>query len=137
MPLFVEICTKFIEAKGEKNIVFVNVKLLLMVIKAYSTSGIETEGIYRVSGSRVHADGLLAKFLSNPTASLDLAAMDIPIYNVTTALKTFLTDHLPPLIPQSVVDELHGLACRCTRPAPVLRVIHNLGKVVYSSGAQS
>ncbi|GAV04771.1 hypothetical protein RvY_14997 [Ramazzottius varieornatus] len=87
VPLFVELCTKFIEAKG-----------------------IETEGIYRVSGSRVHADGLLAKFLSNPTASLDLAAMDIPIYNVTTALKTFLTDHLPPLIPQSVVDELHGLA---------------------------
>ena len=73
--------------------------------------GIETEGVYRVSGSRVHADALLNKFLSNPSAPLDLYTLDIPIYNVTTALKTFFTEHLPPLVPQSIIDQLHNLAC--------------------------
>lgn len=74
-------------------------------------SGIDTEGVYRVSGSRVHADQLLAKFLANPS-SVDLVAMDIPIYNVTTALKTYLTDQTPPVIPQSFVDDLHELNCK-------------------------
>ncbi|XP_055343259.1 rho GTPase-activating protein 190-like isoform X2 [Paramacrobiotus metropolitanus] len=82
IPLFIEMCIKFIENRG-----------------------IDTEGIYRVSGSRVHADQLLHKFLSHP-ASVDLYAMDIPIYNVTTALKTYLVEQTPPVIPQSFIDEL-------------------------------
>jgi hypothetical protein len=53
----------------------------------------------------------LSKFLSHPS-TVDLYAMDIPIYNVTTAMKTYLTDHTPAVIPQSVVDELHDLSCK-------------------------
>lgn len=38
--------------------------------------------------------------------------MDVPIANVTTALKAYMTEQTPPVIPQSFVDELHDLNCK-------------------------
>lgn len=73
-------------------------------------SGMDVEGIYRIPGSRVHADNLLAKYLSSPS-SIDLEEMDIAICSVTSALKTYLSEHIPPVIPKSFLDELTDSNC--------------------------
>lgn len=84
LPLLVEKCVQFIEAEG-----------------------LDSEGIYRVPGNRVHVDQLIAKF--NEDNNVDFNTLDIPVNAAATALKDHLKQ-LPPLLPQNKMEELTSIA---------------------------
>lgn len=94
VPLFVEICVKFIEQEG-----------------------LDSEGIYRVPGNRAHVDLLYQKF--DEEADVDIEKLDIPVNAVATALKDFFSKRLPPLFSAEVMTELEEIAAPGNRPLQV------------------
>lgn len=84
VPLFLEKCVSFIEVEG-----------------------LDSEGIYRVPGNKVHVEQLTTKFKED--SSVNFAELDIPVNAAATALKDYLKQ-LPPLLPQNQLLELTTIA---------------------------
>nr|XP_045582145.1 rho GTPase-activating protein 190-like isoform X11 [Procambarus clarkii] len=84
VPLFLEKCVYFIEVEG-----------------------LDSEGIYRVPGNKVHVEQLTTKFKEDN--AVDFAELDIPVNAAATALKDYLKQ-LPPLLPQIQLMELTTIA---------------------------
>ncbi|XP_055390265.1 rho GTPase-activating protein 190 isoform X3 [Condylostylus longicornis] len=85
IPIFLHKCIQFIEKEG-----------------------LDSEGIYRVPGNRVHVDLLFQKFEEDPNVVVD--ALDVPVNAVATALKDFFSKRLPPLFDKDLMAELEDIA---------------------------
>lgn len=81
IPVFIEKCVEYIE-----------------------TTGMTTEGIYRVSGNKSEMDSLQRQF--DQDHSLDLAEKDFTVNTVAGALKSFFAELPDPLVPYTVQTEL-------------------------------
>lgn len=96
VPLFLEKCIYFIELEG-----------------------LDSEGIYRVPGNKVHVEQLTTKFKED--SNVNFAELDIPVNAAATALKDYLKQ-LPPLLPQSQLVELTTIASIGDRSLRLLRL---------------
>ncbi|XP_063868035.1 rho GTPase-activating protein 190-like isoform X18 [Scylla paramamosain] len=96
VPLFLEKCVYFIELEG-----------------------LDSEGIYRVPGNKVHVEQLTTKFKED--GNVNFAELDIPVNAAATALKDYLKQ-LPPLLPQSQLMELTTIASIGDRSLRLLRL---------------
>lgn len=96
VPLFLEKCVSFIEVEG-----------------------LDSEGIYRVPGNKVHVEQLTTKFKED--SSVNFAELDIPVNAAATALKDYLKQ-LPPLLPQNQLLELTTIASIGDRSLRLLRL---------------
>ncbi|XP_069168240.1 rho GTPase-activating protein 190 isoform X13 [Procambarus clarkii] len=96
VPLFLEKCVYFIEVEG-----------------------LDSEGIYRVPGNKVHVEQLTTKFKEDN--AVDFAELDIPVNAAATALKDYLKQ-LPPLLPQIQLMELTTIASIGDRSLRLLRL---------------
>ncbi|XP_061575370.1 rho GTPase-activating protein 35 [Cololabis saira] len=81
IPVFIEKCIRFIE-----------------------TTGISTEGIYRVSGNKSEMESLQRQF--DQDHHLDLVEKDFSINTVAGAMKAFFSELPDPLVPYSMQAEL-------------------------------
>ncbi|KAM3910498.1 rho GTPase-activating protein 35 [Leptodactylus fuscus] len=81
IPVFIEKCVEYIE-----------------------TTGMSTEGIYRVSGNKSEMDSLQRQF--DQDHNLDLAEKDFTVNTVAGALKSFFAELPDPLVPYTVQSEL-------------------------------
>ncbi|XP_072288057.1 rho GTPase-activating protein 35 [Pyxicephalus adspersus] len=81
IPVFIEKCVEYIE-----------------------TTGMSTEGIYRVSGNKSEMDSLQRQF--DQDHNLDLAEKDFTINTVAGALKSFFAELPDPLVPYNLQTEL-------------------------------
>ncbi|KAM6933455.1 rho GTPase-activating protein 35 [Xenentodon cancila] len=81
IPVFIEKCIRFIE-----------------------TTGISTEGIYRVSGNKSEMESLQRQF--DQDHNLDLVEKDFSINTVAGAMKAFFSELPDPLVPYSMQAEL-------------------------------
>ncbi|XP_066550074.1 rho GTPase-activating protein 5 [Amia ocellicauda] len=81
IPVFIEKCVDFIES-----------------------TGLTTEGLYRVSGNKTDQDNIQKQF--DQDHSVDLMAMDVAVNAVAGALKAFFADLPDPLIPYNLHPEL-------------------------------
>ncbi|KAK4312268.1 hypothetical protein Pmani_016281 [Petrolisthes manimaculis] len=84
VPLFLEKCVQFIE-----------------------TEGLDSEGIYRVPGNKVHVEQLTTKFKEDN--GVVFGELDVPVNAAATALKDYLKQ-IPPLLPQVQLEELTSIA---------------------------
>lgn len=96
VPLFLEKCVVFIEMEG-----------------------LDSEGIYRVPGNKVHVEQLTTKFKEDNT--VNFAELDIPVNAAATALKDYLKQ-LPPLLPQNQLLDLTTIASIGDRSLRLLRL---------------
>ncbi|XP_050734656.1 rho GTPase-activating protein 190-like isoform X10 [Eriocheir sinensis] len=96
VPLFLEKCVYFIELEG-----------------------LDSEGIYRVPGNKVHVEQLTTKFKED--SNVNFAELDIPVNAAATALKDYLKQ-LPPLLPQNQLMELTTIASIGDRSLRLLRL---------------
>ncbi|XP_069950016.1 rho GTPase-activating protein 190-like isoform X15 [Cherax quadricarinatus] len=96
VPLFLEKCVYFIEVEG-----------------------LDSEGIYRVPGNKVHVEQLTTKFKEDN--AVNFAELDIPVNAAATALKDYLKQ-LPPLLPQNQLMELTTIASIGDRSLRLLRL---------------
>jgi len=105
IPIFLNKCVEFIEKEG-----------------------LDSEGIYRVPGSRAHVDMLFQRFEegkiwchmyvgilltsceSCTDTKTEIDALDIPVNAVATALKDFFSKRLPPLFSKDIIKELEEIA---------------------------
>uniref|UniRef100_A0A8C4R674 Rho GTPase activating protein 5 n=1 Tax=Eptatretus burgeri TaxID=7764 RepID=A0A8C4R674_EPTBU len=81
VPLFVEKCVEFIE-----------------------TNGLNTEGLYRVSGNKADQENL--QLIFEKDNSVDFAKLNISVHSVTGVLKSFFTGLDEPLLPYDIQKEL-------------------------------
>uniref|UniRef100_UPI00398E596B rho GTPase-activating protein 5 isoform X1 n=1 Tax=Pristiophorus japonicus TaxID=55135 RepID=UPI00398E596B len=81
VPHFIERCVEYIES-----------------------TGLSTEGLYRVSGNRTDQDNIQRQF--DQDHNIDLVAMDVTVNAVAGALKAFFADLPEPLIPYNLHSEL-------------------------------
>ncbi|XP_014049823.1 rho GTPase-activating protein 5 [Salmo salar] len=81
IPLFIEKCVDYIER-----------------------TGLNTEGLYRVSGNKTDQDNIQKQF--DQDHSVDLIVMDVAVNAVAGALKAFFADLPDPLIPYILHPEL-------------------------------
>ncbi|XP_068106178.1 rho GTPase-activating protein 35 [Hyperolius riggenbachi] len=81
IPIFIEKCVEYIE-----------------------TTGMSTEGLYRVCGNKAEMDALQRQF--DQDHSLDLAEKDFTINAVAGALKSFFAELPDPLVPYNLQTEL-------------------------------
>ncbi|XP_064783915.1 rho GTPase-activating protein 5 [Oncorhynchus masou masou] len=81
IPLFIEKCVDYIER-----------------------TGLNTEGLYRVSGNKTDQDNIQKQF--DQDHSMDLIVMDVAVNAVAGALKAFFADLPDPLIPYILHPEL-------------------------------
>lgn len=81
VPAFIERCVEYIESTGLNN-----------------------EGLYRVSGNRTDQDNIQRQF--DQDHNIDLVAMDVTVNAVAGALKAFFSDLPEPLIPYNLHSEL-------------------------------
>ncbi|XP_026085471.1 LOW QUALITY PROTEIN: rho GTPase-activating protein 5 [Carassius auratus] len=81
IPLFIEKCVDYIES-----------------------TGLTTEGLYRVSGNKTDQDNIQKQF--DQDHSVDLIVMDVAVNAVAGALKAFFADLPDPLIPYCLHPEL-------------------------------
>ncbi|XP_059469346.1 rho GTPase-activating protein 190 isoform X13 [Neocloeon triangulifer] len=92
VPLIIEKCVQFIESEG-----------------------VDSEGIYRVPGNRAHVELLFQKLEEDP--NVNVAALDIPVNAVATALKDFFSKRLPPIFTEEAMDELENISVDKARRA--------------------
>ncbi|KAG7483949.1 hypothetical protein MATL_G00043740 [Megalops atlanticus] len=81
IPLFIDKCIRYIEA-----------------------TGINTEGIYRVSGNKAEMESMQRQF--DQDHSLDLVEKDFTVNTVAGAMKSFFSELPEPLVPYSMQTEL-------------------------------
>ncbi|XP_037533433.1 rho GTPase-activating protein 35 isoform X2 [Nematolebias whitei] len=81
IPVFIEKCIRFIE-----------------------TTGLSTEGIYRVSGNKAEIESVQRQFEQDH--NLDLVEKDFTINTVAGAMKAFFSELPDPLVPYSMQTEL-------------------------------
>ncbi|XP_019844517.2 rho GTPase-activating protein 190 isoform X2 [Bactrocera dorsalis] len=81
---------------------------LIRCVEFIEKEGLDSEGIYRVPGSRGHVDLLFQKFEEDPHTVIDV--LDIPVNAVATALKDFFSKRLPPLFSKDIIKELEDIA---------------------------
>ncbi|KAG8448430.1 hypothetical protein GDO86_015502 [Hymenochirus boettgeri] len=81
IPVFIEKCVEYIE-----------------------TTGMTTEGIYRVSGNKSEMEALQRQF--DQDHNLDLAEKDFTVNTVAGALKSFFSELPDPLVPYNMQTEL-------------------------------
>ncbi|XP_068241328.1 rho GTPase-activating protein 190 isoform X21 [Palaemon carinicauda] len=96
VPLFLEKCVVFIEMEG-----------------------LDSEGIYRVPGNKVHVEQLTTKFKEDN--AVNFTELDIPVNAAATALKDYLKQ-LPPLLPQNQLLDLTTIASIGDRSLRLLRL---------------
>ncbi|KAM4589800.1 rho GTPase-activating protein 35 [Fundulus diaphanus] len=80
IPVFIEKCIRFIE-----------------------TTGLSTEGIYRVSGNKAEIEGMQRQFEQDHNLDLE---KDLSINTVAGAMKAFFSELPEPLVPYSMQTEL-------------------------------
>ncbi|XP_054885069.1 rho GTPase-activating protein 35 [Poeciliopsis prolifica] len=80
VPVFIEKCIRFIE-----------------------TTGLSTEGIYRVSGNKAEIEGMQRQFEQDHNLDLE---KDLSINTVAGAMKAFFSELPEPLVPYSMQTEL-------------------------------
>ncbi|XP_047246986.1 rho GTPase-activating protein 35 isoform X2 [Girardinichthys multiradiatus] len=80
IPVFIEKCIRFIE-----------------------TTGLSTEGIYRVSGNKAEIEGMQRQFEQDHNLDLE---KDLSINTVAGAMKAFFSELPEPLVPYSMQPEL-------------------------------
>lgn len=103
---------------------------LIKCVEFIEKEGLDSEGIYRVPGSRAHVDTLFQRFEDGKFAirkysytnilihglfySTDtntvIDVLDIPVNAVATALKDFFSKRLPPLFSKDIIKELEEIA---------------------------
>ncbi|XP_067638454.1 rho GTPase-activating protein 190 isoform X3 [Eurosta solidaginis] len=83
-------------------------QFLIRCVEFIEKEGLDSEGIYRVPGSRAHVDLLFQKFEEDPQTLIDV--LDIPVNAVATALKDFFSKRLPPLFSKDIIKELEDIA---------------------------
>ncbi|KAF2350329.1 Rho GTPase-activating protein domain [Trinorchestia longiramus] len=98
VPLFIDKCIQFIELEG-----------------------LDSEGIYRVPGNKIHVEHLSTKFKED--SSIDFTTLDVPVNAAATALKDYLKQ-LPPLLPQSKMEQLTAIAGNPGRPSSAGTCVH-------------
>ncbi|KAL9878907.1 rho GTPase-activating protein 190 isoform 2-T9 [Glossina fuscipes fuscipes] len=81
---------------------------LIKCIEYIEKEGLDSEGIYRVPGSRAHVDLLFQKFEEDANTVIEL--LDIPVNAVATALKDFFSKRLPSLFSKDIIKELEEIA---------------------------
>lgn len=81
IPIFIEKCIRFIE-----------------------TTGLSTEGIYRVSGNKAEMESMQREF--DKDHNLDLVEKDFTMNTVAGAMKAFFSELPEPLVPYSMQGEL-------------------------------
>ncbi|XP_023032667.1 rho GTPase-activating protein 190 isoform X7 [Drosophila willistoni] len=81
---------------------------LIKCVEFIEKEGLDSEGIYRVPGSRAHVDMLFQRFEEDPNTVIDV--LDIPVNAVATALKDFFSKRLPPLFSKDIIKELEEIA---------------------------
>lgn len=81
IPLFIEMCIHYIE-----------------------TTGLSTEGIYRVSGNKAEMESMQRQFDQDP--NIDLVEKDMSVNTVAGALKSFFSELPDPLVPYSMQVDL-------------------------------
>ncbi|XP_048016328.1 rho GTPase-activating protein 35 [Megalobrama amblycephala] len=81
IPLFIEKCIRYIE-----------------------TTGLSTEGIYRVSGNKAEMESMQRQFDQDP--NIDLIEKDLSVNTVAGAMKSFFSELPDPLVPYSMQVEL-------------------------------
>uniref|UniRef100_A0A1A9W961 Rho-GAP domain-containing protein n=1 Tax=Glossina brevipalpis TaxID=37001 RepID=A0A1A9W961_9MUSC len=83
---------------------------LIKCIEYIEKEGLDSEGIYRVPGSRAHVDLLFQKFEEDANTVIEL--LDIPVNAVATALKDFFSKRLPSLFSKDIIKEMEEIAGR-------------------------
>ncbi|XP_013102689.1 rho GTPase-activating protein 190 isoform X2 [Stomoxys calcitrans] len=99
------------ESQFEKLMISDKVEIPIFLIKCIEyieKEGLDSEGIYRVPGSRAHVDLLFQKFEEDSNTVIEL--LDIPVNAVATALKDFFSKRLPPLFSKDIIKELEEVA---------------------------
>ncbi|XP_030378976.1 rho GTPase-activating protein 190 isoform X2 [Scaptodrosophila lebanonensis] len=81
---------------------------LIKCVEFIEKEGLDSEGIYRVPGSRAHVDMLFQRFEEDVNTIIDV--LDIPVNAVATALKDFFSKRLPPLFSKDIIKELEEIA---------------------------
>ncbi|XP_066514754.1 rho GTPase-activating protein 35 [Hoplias malabaricus] len=81
IPLFIEKCIRYIEG-----------------------TGLNTEGIYRVSGNKAEMESMQRQFDQDP--NLDLVEKDMSVNTVAGAMKSFFSELPDPLVPYNMQVEL-------------------------------
>ncbi|KAL7744220.1 hypothetical protein ACLKA6_009185 [Drosophila palustris] len=81
---------------------------LIKCVEFIEKEGLDSEGIYRVPGSRAHVDMLFQRFEEDTNTIIDV--LDIPVNAVATALKDFFSKRLPPLFSKDIIKELEEIA---------------------------
>ncbi|KAH8387849.1 hypothetical protein KR093_009865 [Drosophila rubida] len=81
---------------------------LIKCVEFIEKEGLDSEGIYRVPGSRAHVDMLFQRFEEDTNTVIDV--LDIPVNAVATALKDFFSKRLPPLFSKDIIKELEEIA---------------------------
>ncbi|XP_017963047.1 rho GTPase-activating protein 190 isoform X10 [Drosophila navojoa] len=81
---------------------------LIKCVEFIEKEGLDSEGIYRVPGSRAHVDMLFQRFEDDTNTIIDV--LDIPVNAVATALKDFFSKRLPPLFSKDIIKELEEIA---------------------------
>jgi len=104
---------------------------LVKCVQFIEKEGLDSEGIYRVPGSRAHVDLLFHNFEEGKLSIIsfffpnynscslflllldyntNIDALDIPVNAVATALKDFFSKRLPPLFSKDIIKELEEIA---------------------------
>ncbi|XP_073673670.1 rho GTPase-activating protein 35 isoform X2 [Garra rufa] len=81
IPYFIEKCIRYIE-----------------------TTGLSTEGIYRVSGNKAEMEAMQRQFDQDP--NIDLIEKDMSVNTVAGAMKSFFSELPDPLVPYNMQTEL-------------------------------
>ncbi|XP_067307070.1 rho GTPase-activating protein 35 [Pseudorasbora parva] len=81
IPFFIEKCIRYIE-----------------------TTGLSTEGIYRVSGNKAEMESMQRQFDQDP--NIDLVEKDMSVNTVAGAMKSFFSELPDPLVPYSMQVDL-------------------------------
>ncbi|XP_023298984.2 rho GTPase-activating protein 190 isoform X3 [Lucilia cuprina] len=99
------------ESQFDKLMISDKVEIPIFLIKCIEyieKEGLDSEGIYRVPGSRAHVDLLFQKFEEDTNTVIEL--LDIPVNAVATALKDFFSKRLPALFSKDIIKELEEVA---------------------------
>lgn len=82
--------------------------------------GLDAEGLYRVPGNRAHVDLLFQKF--DEDRNVDIDSLDIAVNAVATAMKDFVYNRLPEILPPEQMEDLEELAMQDDRSLKLLEL---------------
>lgn len=82
--------------------------------------GLDAEGLYRVPGNRAHVDLLFQEFEKD--RNVDIHGLDIAVNAVATAVKDFVYNRLPEILPPEQMKDLEELSMQDDRSLKLLEL---------------